>query len=62
MGRVDLRHDEDVPRLDLAGLDPLDLDDVVAEGRLHRIGDDAGLERERHPLELRHHDARGGTS
>ncbi len=51
----DLRHDQNVPGLDLARLYPLHLDHVVAEWRLDRIGDHAGLERERDPLELGHH-------
>ena len=57
LDRVDVGHEQDVARLHLGRLHPLYLDDVVAERRLHRIRDHAGLERERHPLELGHHHA-----
>src|SRR5215218_1360446 len=58
VGGVDLGRDEDVARLDLAGIDAIDADDVVAERGL-----DDGAERSRDervvaeqvPVELGHH-------
>ena len=55
MGRVDIGHQENVPGLNLGGLNPLHLNDVEAERRLHRVGDDSGLQSKRHPLKLGNH-------
>ncbi len=53
VGLGDGRHDEDVPHVNFRRQHALHLDDVIAEGGLHRPGDHPGFERERRLLKLR---------